>query len=123
MYVVATCACNVTFLLKEYWSNSSPIQGLCHFADGSSQSDRWGLFKAVVHSETPSRPSPTKVMCPFRLSFSMSHELKRALCEGVCRSTDSKWLNSLIEEKCKQVSLVHYVFYLVIAKLYVDTIC
>ena len=98
------CTCVTSLFLPQKWSNSLPMQGLCNCADGSSHSDRWGLFKAVPHNETPSRLPATKVVCPHRLSFSMSHELKRALSEGVCRTTDSKWLNRLIEEKCQQVS-------------------
>lgn len=88
---------------------SSPTQGLCHCADGSGEPDKWGIFETDVCHETPSRRSFSRNVFQIKdldhnkLGFSLSHEMKRAFTESICRVEDEAWLTGFVESQCSQV--------------------
>ncbi len=94
------------------------MQGLCDCADSNGQTDRWGIYTTPILPPTeevcPTSP-PTEgvcltalqTVCPTRLRYALRHELRRALVEGLCRMSDSQWLDHIIQEQCDQVRCRH----------------
>lgn len=89
------------------------LQGLCYSADNNAQTDSWGLYVTLrlsTEAVCPVEPSTEKrcstvphEMCPHRLQYTVCHELKRALADGMFRGSDRQWVCQLIDQYCDKV--------------------
>ncbi len=104
------------------------MQGVCGCVGSNEQIDRWGLYSNTgatfklppTEGTSPVGPPTEEVcpvgppteetcsitpqeVCPLRLQYTVRHELKRALVDGLFRATDRKWLCGVIDQQCDKV--------------------